>query len=294
MNIAARYTRRLVSGDFSQGQAFWAILVPALLLIKFATAMLSLMNAIQNPVVSTRIWLPIIAVVICLILPLLFATTIRAIYISAQKFQGGHHSLLLVLALCYALYLTTAQVVQYWPYLTNMVSIATKQSDMNMDIRFDPQTQTLTLEGQMGYDASKALQQAIKEHPDVKTVNLNLDGGQLHEARAMSYIIIRNKLDTEVTDLCSASCMLVLVGGHQRIAHEGATLRFHRDIDYDNGYRNEFVMERERSADRDFYKLRGVAESYLHPIYYKQRNDDYLEPGLNVLYSYGVINDIRS
>jgi hypothetical protein len=174
-----------------------------------------------------------------------------------------------------------------------MAMIATKQSEQIMTTSFDPQTQTLMLEGQIGYDASQQLERAINDNSQVKTIKLNLDGGQLHEARKMSYVIIRNKLDTEVTGVCNASCMLVLVGGEQRIAHDGATLKFHRDVDYDNGYRNEFVMERERSADRDFYKLRGVAESYLHPIYYKQRNDDYLEPGLNVLYNYGVINIIR-
>ena len=86
--------------------------------------------------------------------------------------------------------------------------------------------------------------------------------------------------------------MLVLVAGQQRSATETAQLKFHRTVDYDNGYRNEWIMERERQRDRHFYQRRGVAPSYLSPIYYKQRDNGYLQPSLDVLLSYGVINHI--
>lgn len=290
MTSTKRYARRLFTGDFSQGQAFWVILIPVLLMIKFSIAMLSLMNVIPNPVLSTRIWLPIAILTFGLLMPLVFISTYRAIYIAAAKFKGGRHSLMLALATTYLLGAMIFELVDQRSFFHNMAQIALKQDDFNLTITAE--NKRLVLDGALSYDSTERIRKTFAEHPETTTVELNLSGGHLHEARLLSAFITDQGLDTLVREECSGTCMLVLIGGKQRIAEEGAQLRFHRTIGYDNGYRSDWLIERERWADQRLYRRRGVAESYIYPIYYKQKNDAYLEPGLTVLRSYGVLTDI--
>jgi len=288
--IAYRYIRRVLAGDFSQGQAFWVILIPFLLIVKTTAALLSLSNAIQNPVISTRIWLPIIAIILLVVLPVLFFGCYRAIIIAKQKFKGGYHSVLLLLATTGLLYLTINTTIQHLSLLSTMTKIAFTQDDMNLTL--NQQADTLYLNGQLEFGSSKHVKKWLETHPNTTEVNLNIDRGHLHEARSLAHIIIKNKLNTVVTNRCAASCMLVLVAGVERTALETATLQFHRTLDYDNGYRNDWIIERERIKDRQYYQRRAVAKSYLYPIYYLQKNDDYLEPGLDTLLNVGVITKI--
>jgi hypothetical protein len=292
MNLAIRYYRRLIAGDFSQGQAFWAILVPALLLIKTTAALLALSNAIQNPVISTRLWLPILIVTLLLFVPVLFFGCFRAIFIAQQKFKGGYQSILLFVATLGLVYWTSMSLYQNLPLFKTMAQIALTQDDMTLTLRESNNSSILYLDGQLEYGATQQVAHWLREHPQVKSVDLNLDGGHLHEARALARLIIRNHLNTQVTGRCSASCMLAMVAGVQRIADQQAVLQFHRTQDYDNGYRNEWIMERERQTDRAYYQRRGVSAGYVHPIYYVQPDNAYLQPSLETLLGVGVITGI--
>lgn len=291
MNIVQRYAHRLLIGDFSQGLAFWAILVPSLLFLKFSIAMLSLMNVISDPVLSTRIWLPVAIFVFLILVPLLFIATYRSVWISAQKFKGGRQSLLLFVVTTYLAGMVITELVQNRTYFSNMAQIAMKQDAMTLDI--DARDQRLILTGALGYDSTERVRQALEQQqPPIQTVELNLSGGHLHEARRLASLIIETGLNTEVREECSGTCMLVLVSGRERTAWRGAQLRFHRTTGYDNGYRSDWVIERERYSDRQYYRRRGVAEAYLYPIYYTQKNDAYLEPGLDVLLNYRVLTKL--
>ena len=290
MQSVNRFVRRLWIGDFSQGQAFWAILVPALLLLKFSIAMLSLMNVIPNPVLSTRIWLPIGFVCVVILLPLLFAATLKAVWIAAQQFKGGYQSLLLVAATAGLMFMVVSDLVEHRTVVQSMWQIALKQDDFTLQL--ETTEDRLRLSGALTYDSTKKVRAALNQSPQINTVELNLSGGHLHEARQLSALITQRQLNTEVREECSGTCMLVLVGGQQRTAWPGSTLRFHRTIGYDNGYRSEWTIERERRADQQLYARRGVSKAYLFPIFYPQKNDAYLEPGLDVLRNTGVLTHL--
>lgn len=290
MDAIKRYSRRLLGGDFSQGQAFWAILVPTLLLLKFSLAMLSLMNVISNPVVSARIWLPVAIVVFLFVLPLLFGTTLKAIWIAFRDFKGGRQSVLLMLATGWLMIAVVSGLIERRDDVQSLWQIAWKQDAYTLDLTV--QDNRLMLDGALTYGSTDRVRQHLNQTPTIETLELNLSDGHLHEARALSMLITANRLTTEVRQECSGTCMLVLVGGIERLAWPGATLRFHRTIGYDNGYRSDWVIERERRADQHLYARRGVDDSYLFPIYYPQKNDDYLEPGLDVLRNTGVLTGI--
>lgn len=292
MGALKRYSRRLMTGDFSQGQAFWAILIPALLLIKFCIAMLSLMNVISNPVVSARIWLPIAVFTFFGLLPLFFAATLKSIWISSQQFKGGRQSLLLFAATGWLAFMVTADLYEHRRVIHSMWQIALAQDDFSLSI--DANDNRLMLTGALTYGATPQIRDHLQTNPSIDTIELDLSGGHLHEARALSKLISQRQLTTEVRKECSGTCMLTFVGGVERVAWPEATLRFHRTIGYDNGYRSDWVIERERRADKQLYARRGVSEAYLNPIYYPQKNDTYLEPGLEVLRRQGVLTRIAS
>jgi ATP-dependent protease ClpP protease subunit len=292
MNTAVRYIRRLATGDFSQGQAFWVILIPTVLAIKATAELLSLFNMIQNPVVSTRIWGTVAIFVMFILLPLIFFGCARAIIIHSRQFKGGNESILLLLATAFTAYLCVSDVIKHADVFQSMAAIAFKQDDMSIQILAKGE-QTALLSGQLTYNTTQKLSKWLKQHPNIQTIELNIDAGHLHEARSLAKLIIKNKLDTQVTDRCAASCMLVMAAGQNRVVSENATLQFHRTKGYDNGYRSEWIIEKEREKDRSYYKTRGVDEGYLYPIYYKQKNDDYLTPSLDSLLAYGVITAIK-
>ena len=291
MNRVLRFSRRVIQGDFSQGQAFWAILVPSLLAVKTVSALLSLSNLIQNPVISARLWLPILLLIVLVVFPTLFFGCFRAIFIAKQTFKGGAQSNWLLGGTALMLYLTVSNVAQAMPFIANMTNIALIQDNMTLTITAEGET--MQLDGQLHYGASARVKKWLADHPNTTTVDLNINSGHLHESRALAKLIIKHKLNTHVTERCAASCMLVLVAGVERHAQANAVLQFHRTHDYDNGYRSDWIIERERINDRAYYQRRAVDPSYLHPIYYPQKDEAYLEPGLETLLNVGVITHIE-
>jgi hypothetical protein len=292
MNIAAKYLKRIATGDFSQGQAFWTILVPTLLIVKAGSALLALFNVIQNPVISTRIWLLVAAFIFFILLPTMFFGTTRAILIYKRKFKGGAQSVILLMGTVFVAYLCVSQITKHFDYLVNMGKIAAAHDDMSLELTVSESGDTLYLNGQLSYGATKSVKAFLNKNESVSTVDLNIGEGHLHEARALAQLVIKSELNTQVTQRCAASCMLVLVGGIERTVSSDAVLQFHRTLDYENGYRSDWIIDRERGTDQAYYKRRAVRDSYIFPIYYKQKNDDYLQPSLDILLANGVITKI--
>jgi hypothetical protein len=64
----------------------------------------------------------------------------------------------------------------------------------------------------------------------VRTVSLNSPGGSLDDALAISRLVREKGYDTEVADgsVCASSCPLVMAGGTERRAGEGAAIGLHQ------------------------------------------------------------------
>jgi len=293
MKFILKYAKRYWKGDLSQAQAFWVTLVPALVIIKSSAALLALFNIIQSPVISTRIWLPLTTVIVLFFIPALFSGSLRAISIHKKLFKGGYSSGWLIAAWVFVAYLTVGQIIKNTPYLMNMAAIASLQEDNNLSISVaSTDSSLLLLEGQFEYGTTSKVKSWLDKNLDIKTINLTIDAGHLHEARSLAKLIIKRKLNTQVTDRCAASCMLVLVAGVERSITPNALLQFHRIQNYRNGYRSEWLITREQEADRQYYVRRGVKESFSFPIFYKQTDDQYFEPSAETLFYEGVITKI--
>jgi hypothetical protein len=78
---------------------------------------------------------------------------------------------------------------------------------------------------------SKAFATEIDKHGDyIKTVVLNSPGGSIADAMAMGRLIREKKLSTEVEagKYCASSCPLLLAGGIERRAGDGAMIGVHQ------------------------------------------------------------------
>lgn len=80
----------------------------------------------------------------------------------------------------------------------------------------------------------------------VKAVSLDSPGGSVHDALAMSKLIRDRQLNTEVADgaLCASSCPIVMAGGVERKAAEGAVIGVHQVF---NGSKERLSPERAMS-----------------------------------------------
>lgn len=275
-------------GDRTQGTAFWANVIAVLITIKFSIELLSITNVIQNQVVSTRIWLVAIALTLFIVLPWSFVgsfkSTWKHIHLFKDKTTGGWLVVLLVLSLAYC----GSQLKQYWPGLQNMVSIALQQDHESYSSITGEDT--LYISGYLTYGSSKTIIKQLKANKALTTVELNLNGGHLHESRKLSRFLATNKYSTHVEQSCAENCLIVYLGGEKRTASNSAEFSFHRLRGYNNGYRSDWTITREQADDREYFKRRGVLEKATFILYYKQKDDKDFEIPLSTLKTYNIVN----
>jgi len=288
-----RYFTRLLKGDFSQGQALWINLITALAIIKTIAAASTLFNVIQNPVISTRIWLPLLAFTLVVIIPIIFFSAIKATYIHLTIFKGQQASLFVFGTIFIVGFLTLKDISASTPKIKNMWHIATLSDDYNFLIKLDKDDMSVAiLSGQLNYNSAKQTRLFLDENADVKTLELNLSAGHLFESRSLAKTISDRDLNTSVADTCAATCMLAFVAGNERSASEQAALKFHYYDGYDNGYRSDWLISREQEADRAYYVRMGISKKLSYQIYYITKADEYLEPSKNRLLQAGVLTKL--
>ncbi|MGH1465878.1 MAG: hypothetical protein ACRBBQ_11010 [Cognatishimia sp.] len=126
---------------------------------------------------------------------------------------------------------------------------------------------TLTLSGIMAKDMNQKLWPLLSEAKSLTTFVLNSHGGNLHEARDLAQFVRDRDLDTHVTKVCSASCLLVFAAGSQRTLGPGAQLGAHL-------YGLDFLKlqphlrpEHEMSTDRRYLQSRNIDPDFLNKLF---------------------------
>ncbi|MDN3648385.1 hypothetical protein QWZ13_05625 [Reinekea marina] len=276
-------------GDRTQGTAFWINVVLLLVFVKFSIAILSITNIIQDQVVSTRLGLLLITLTVALVLPWSFIGSFRSTWKHIRLFRdrttGGWLMVLLVLTLLYCAH----QIKGYWPGLTNMVHIAMKQDTESFSSISG--NERLLVSGYLTYGSSSTIIDQLNNNGSLKTVEFNLEGGHLHEARKLSRYLAINKYNTHIEQRCAENCLIAYLGGEKRTASESADISFHHYRGYDNGYRSDWTITREQNADRKYFKRRGVLEKATFILYYKQTDDKAQSFSIPTLKTYNIVNN---
>lgn len=85
----------------------------------------------------------------------------------------------------------------------------------------------MELAGGMPEGTTAAVREMLDEHPAVKVLHLNSDGGEMVEGYELSRLIRQRHLTTYTAATCASACTLAFLGGQPRYLAKGAWLGFH-------------------------------------------------------------------
>ena len=148
---------------------------------------------------------------------------------------------------------------------------------------------TLRLEGEITYGVTRKIKQLISEYPQLDTLVLSSDGGNIYEGRGLARQIREAGLNTHVESTCSSACTLVFIGGVRRSMSPGAKLGFHQyriDADYSVPFADPAS---EQARDRALFADAGVSEGFLREMY-KKSADDMWYPTFKELRQFGILS----
>ena len=144
----------------------------------------------------------------------------------------------------------------------------------------------VALDGEIDFQMYDALEQAIAANPELRTVNLNSEGGRVFAARGIARLIAENGLATHVDLMCASACTLAFMAGHTRTLTTGGRLGFH-------GYRllspvKTFDATAEEEADKAWLLDAGLSPAFVTRIF-TVANDDMWFPDRATLMGAGVL-----
>ena len=106
----------------------------------------------------------------------------------------------------------------------------------------------LEFSGGIAPGSFSAFEQAVADHPDVTTVQLDSVGGLFGEARAIARLIEDKGLSTYTNRECVSACALVFMSGKQRLLGAEGKLGFHAATLFESGEASAAVVEQYRDA----------------------------------------------
>lgn len=277
-------------GQFGLVAAFWGILVYPLIFVIGTPYVLSVFNLIQDQVISTRFWLAVLFFTLCIYLPWAFVGALRSILLHARQLKATAASVGILLCWVAALGITVHQVYRGWPVIQSMAAIAFhgEGDQLNITVNGD----TLELSGIMTYGSVSKVAKAIKQNPNIQIIEFDIDAPHLHEARKLARLILKNKLDTHVRTNCSGNCLIPFTAGYYRTAASDAHFAFYEYLNYDNGYRTDWIISREREKDREFFVRRGANLKFSFELYYRYNDNAAFEPTAEQLWRGGLLAGI--
>jgi hypothetical protein len=113
----------------------------------------------------------------------------------------------------------------------------------------------LAVDGDLEFGTTRAVREALDQHPAVRTVRLDSRGGRVAEGLALGRLLLERNLDTLVTGECSSACVTAFAGGNRRLIGPAARLGLHSAGG--NGVSAVHVDAANRSSD-EFMARRGV------------------------------------
>ena len=122
---------------------------------------------------------------------------------------------------------------------------------------------TILISGTITHGVTKKLRELLEVTPDVITVHLESEGGNIFEARGLAGLIRQKGLSTHVAQICASACTTVFMAGDRRSADAGARLGFHGYALQDAAQLPRFDIEAEQDRDREFFRNQGASEPFL-------------------------------
>lgn len=193
----------------------------------------------------------------------------------------------MVAALAMALAVTSrldALLQGWWSHYgqdRSAVTIAPVRSDSGEVTR-------LNVTGHMGVGSTRALVQALAQHPQVRVLEITSTGGLMTEGHGMARVALQRALNTQVTQNCASACTLVFVAGERRLLTPEARIAFQPRQRW-LGWLGPGWSSTDQVV-ANFYRSRGVPEAFIQKAL-GVPGWDVWEPGETRLLDAGVATD---
>lgn len=163
--------------------------------------------------------------------------------------------------------LAGAGLAVFHGWQTEAVSRVARAADGMRDYRltYVPQSQTLKINGQIGPGFAKAVEAQMAAHP-VQRIEITSPGGLIQEAlRVARSLEARDGVTVVARRFCASACVVVLMGGEQRLADYDMTIDFHAiDSTVDLKLELQSYIQREQTTEARTYLVgRGAPEAYV-------------------------------
>lgn len=119
----------------------------------------------------------------------------------------------------------------------------------------------LQITGHMGVGSTRALMQALAQHPQVRVLDINSTGGLMTEGHGMARVALQRALNTQITQACDNACTLVFVAGERRLLAPEARVGF-QSLQQLGGWLSSGGSSTNHVV-ADFYRGRGVPEAFI-------------------------------
>lgn len=277
-------------GQFTLATAFWVVVAYFSVYIFLFSYTMAVFNVIQDQVVSTRVWLAATAILLLIILPWMYIGALRSILLHMFKLMQPVTAFYVLLCWFGALAFTIHQFQINTPMFITMANIAFHDEADELEIQV--QGDVMTLRGELNYGAHKKFKQALKNQPGIETIELDLNANHIHEAREIAKTITKAGLNTHVSGSCIRNCLVTFAGGVERTATENAHFEFYEYKNYVNGYRSDWLIYRERLADREYFAERGATVRLSYELYYRHNDNAPYIPKARYLLWHNLVTEI--
>ena len=286
------YIRKHWRGELSLAVSFWINFLLFNLIIRLFDLWFTKAHPIENPVLSSRVWLFYTAAVIVMVYPWqivgLWRCSMRRQAQTGRRLWGTITQVVVVIGVLG----TLGNLNKNWPVYRDIYQIAFVADEFsNYQLDLTDDDKLIHLRGGLGFGVSGDVQDLIDSNPAVQGIILDSPGGRIYEGRKLSEIILANGLDTYSLSGCQSACGTAFVSGNRRYLAQGAYLAFHR-------YRVTFQslapyadIQAEEEKDRRIYQAQGIDPDFIDKIF-RTKQDDLWYPSLEELLQAGVINEV--
>jgi len=253
-----KYILKHWRGELSLAISYWVNLILIQGIATFLVNWFAQSSPINHPVIAARV-----GIIIVIIVLFIYIWQIVGLWRSCNRHVAVYGK---------AFWARTAQVLVVFGLIATLGNLASygriyreyyqlgfqKDTTPAYSLALRKDDSLIHLEGGLKFGVSKDVAALLKDHPDVKGIILDCDGGWIYEGRELSKLILIYGLDTYTLEGCYSAGTIAFISGTNRFLGTGANLGFHQySMRYENP-RELADMEGEQEEDLRIFKRKGV------------------------------------
>ncbi|MFK7993326.1 MAG: hypothetical protein AB8B87_04250 [Granulosicoccus sp.] len=206
---------------------------------------------------------------------------------------GSHLGAVLMFLLTAVYTLGAVQMTLKNAEKTDVLALMNDEHASRYSITLSADNYSLLIDGTIELGITRALKATLQQSPQVHTVILNSEGGNIYEGRGLARLIIDKQLDTHVDTLCASACIIAFSGGKVRSSSLRARFGFHQyrlEADYTIIATD---VGKEQRRDQQLLLDAGVGTEFVQGVF-SQPSASMWWPALEELQDAGFLHSFKS